>query len=98
MINSEIYISIYLDKQCITEHDGFGAVVLLWNVLWTAVVGLHNHNTITTVEAFRQEIQFLISNFRVLIFSVLLQALFGNGHFSYRKNVLLLSVACRGDG
>ena len=40
MINSEIYIYIYLDKQCITEHDDFGAVVLLRNVLWTALVDL----------------------------------------------------------
>ena len=54
--------------------------------------------TIARVKASHREIQFLIGNFSVLIFSVLLQALFGNGHFSYGKNVLfLLSVACGGD-
>ena len=42
MINSEIYIYIYLDKQCITGHEDFGAAVLLRNVLWTALVGLHD--------------------------------------------------------
>ena len=41
MINSEIYLYIYLDKQSITEHEDFGAVVLLRNMLWTALVGLH---------------------------------------------------------
>ena len=54
--------------------------------------------TIARVEASHRDIQFLIGNFSVLIFSILLQALLGNGHFSYRKNVLLLlSVACGGD-
>ena len=45
MINSEIYIPIYFKKQCITEHDDFGAVVFLWNVLWTALVGLHDRES-----------------------------------------------------
>ena len=55
--------------------------------------------TIVRVEAYHWEIQVLIGSFIVLIFSVLLQALFDIGHFSYSKNVLLLlSVACRGDG
>ena len=53
---------------------------------------------IARVEASHREIQFLIGNFSVLTFSVLLEALFGNGHFSYRRNILLLlSVACGGD-
>ena len=42
MINSESYIYIYLDKQCITEHKHFGAAVVLRNVLWTDLVGLHD--------------------------------------------------------
>ena len=42
MTNSEIYIYIYLDKECVREHEDFGAVVLLRNVLWTALVGLKN--------------------------------------------------------
>ena len=55
--------------------------------------------TIARKEASHQDIQFLIGNFSVLTCSALLQALFGNGHLSYRKNVLLLlSVACGGDG
>ena len=45
MINSKIYIYIYLDKECITEHDDFGAIFLLRNVLWTAPVGLHYHES-----------------------------------------------------
>ena len=45
MINGEIYIYVYLDKQCITEHDDFGTVVLLRNMLWTALVGLHNRES-----------------------------------------------------
>ena len=53
---------------------------------------------IARVEASHREIQFLIGNFSVLTFSVLLEVLFGNGHFSYRRNILLLlSVACGGD-
>ena len=36
---------MYLDKQCITEHDDFGTVVLLRNVLWTTLVGLHNRES-----------------------------------------------------
>ena len=46
--------------------------------------------TIARVEAFNRKIQCQIGNFSVLIFSVLLQALSGTGHCSYRKNVLLL--------
>ena len=45
MMNKEIYIYIYLDKQCITEHEDFGVVVLLRNVLWTALVGLHDRES-----------------------------------------------------
>ena len=45
MINNEIYIHIYLEKQCITEHDDLGTVILVWNVLWTAPVGLHGRES-----------------------------------------------------
>ena len=45
MINNEIYIHIYLEKQCITEHDDLRTVVLVWNVLWTAPVGLHGRES-----------------------------------------------------
>ena len=45
MINSESYIYIYLDKQCITEHKHFGAAVVLRNVLWTDLVGLHDRKS-----------------------------------------------------
>ena len=42
MINSEIHIYIYLDKQCITENKDVGTVVLLRKVLWTSLAGLHD--------------------------------------------------------
>ena len=65
--------------------------------VWTCCGQLWWVYTIARVKASHREIQFLIVNLIVLIFTVLLQALFGNGHFSYGKNVLLLlSVACGG--
>ena len=81
-----------LDKQCKTEDEDCPFTECVVGQHWWVY-------TIARVEASHREIQLIICNFSVLRFLVLLQALFGNDHFSYRKNVfLLLSVACGGDG
>ena len=38
-------VYIYLDKQCITQHEDFGAVALSRNVKWTALVGLRDRES-----------------------------------------------------